>query len=1341
MKKSFLSNTFSFQFLVFYFLIFLFSTLPDFLLAQQGGPGVEWTSGVDFQINGTSAEDTWAFNAVEMNNGDFVVVGYAETNNGQTRVPAFAVIDKFGALKHSSYRDYNLGGGAFAQVIKTQSGDCILAGWQGSKGLLVKLSQSNYSVSWAQPIEVSPNSSGGVPRIFSVQELTDGDLLCTGGFKGGSPDQGPTFFTILNNAGLPMANSTTVLEDLDGKIYDCKTVTDNGETYVLVTGFKAVCDQNWKYLIPQNTDGYNADDHLPTESSRLILDYDVLVGIFNVTQIGSGLSEANFKYFNSKRFDYTSFGEPPANAGPPSNINTQDIWDDPTCITQYGPCTPGKSDNAPGWGDDSENGAPVMDKLFGSKTSFVSKDVGRSIVHNTFNNLVYVSAEMNTLEMTAGYYKSMHRDGLNGVELRGLDCPDPVHRYGAYKDAYVHLLKFDLSGNFLGAENVAHASGGDFYASIVVDQNDGNIVLGTTTADRDICGLPPIDLCNKAEVHYLAKYDATTLENMWQQHFLADQEGLEGSCAFGLLQTSDGGFMILGNNEMENGDETFTIVKYTGDCQYQQGASGGFFHQNGDYTLANNEIWDPNTKQNPYRIRGNIIVPHGKTLTIKGGLEVQFAFSKNDFENKKSGITVKPGGKLYIKENAVLKGINCGSEQMWDGIIVEGIPTANAGALQGYIAINGAETRIENAVRGVVLGNAAWSGKSSQNAIGSAVGTIYSQVYNDNLGKGGGRMLTQGGKFKNCGKGIVWNPMSGPNGMPASNLSHLANTIFEFSSLLADETYKPSYQGPGSPIASELGCQIRSVKDITFNNVRFINSIADGEFASWKERPSGIYATDSKITIHKLNGTLAHYEKLYVGVESASMLGGVGTTASINAIFDRVYQGVNVRGNITPTIWGCDFKHIPDKIDTEDGDPAGVHSENTKGISLNTSLFDSNPDFENWGARIKNSLANAGATVEVNTFTDMNIANRFEQDNSNIKVRCNTYQGAVGEVSWDVKGLFANQRIPQNPNYYPDNKFTWDCNDPFLDIRSVPSFAYYERTESANNTNTILKCYSPVVSKVNGPSTSTATCIYTDPCPNPPLCNELFNQYLNSGMSLPYRNDLMNAYVRMLPSSVPDSLFQPGTTRAVTLLTNRNQQEDKQILVGTHLDLGNNSTALQLLQQVNGSTTEVMDFLLYYNVLANAALAGRNPYNLTQTEFSTLAPLMTHNSSVADQVKVIDHVLNGVYHPMEGEPNQQNRSENQDGQPESVTPDLNQVITAPNPFSNEVRFLAPVGTSIISIEIMDLTGKLEYSRIFENENSSVSWKPDGITSQIMVYRCGLSNGKYSTGKLMYVAAK
>ncbi|MDO8366651.1 MAG: T9SS type A sorting domain-containing protein [Saprospiraceae bacterium] len=1340
---------------LFPFILLLFLAMwcfvPDAAFGQQSGPGSAWTAGVNFHTNSPAGEDTWAFDAVEMSNGDFVVVGYAEVNNTATRVPAYAVLDKFGALKYSVYYDPTIGGGAFSQIEKTPDGECILAGSQGQKALLTKLNV-DYSEEWSGQFDLTPDN--GVERLYSVAILPSGKILLCGGVKGNPPpsgqlDSGDSFFVLCHydaTSSSIVIDNSFVFSDIKGRILDCKTVTVGANTYVLSTGYKVIrketiAEADWKFKVLKHTPEDNTDKNADRTSldgkEYLIFDYDVLVGIFDVGLLESGtLTSDVFKVYNSKPFPYSSFGKTQeikdfVSPTPVAN----NLWKEPVCTAQYGPCTPGKSALASTWGIydpdplNPYNGSPVADHYLKN----VSKDMGRSIIYT--NGYVYVAAEMNILEMTAGFYNDMHRNGQNGVELRGLDCDEPAHEYHAYKDAYIHLLKFNLDGtlapnssNAPNVENVAHCSGGDFYATIVADQTDGKIVLGTTTADRGICGLPPIDECNEAEVHFLAKYDPVTLLPVWQQHYLSDAEGLGGSCAFGLIQTADNGFLVVGNSEYEdpNGheDETFTIVKFTSDCISKTGFTDG------DFTVpAGPEfLWDQVLGNR--RVNGLITVPNGATLTISG-ITAEFANSKNLPGLKKCGIMVQPGGKLKIQNGAVLKGLSvCGSPQMWDGIIALGSPPhAQTQQFQAFVEITG-NSRIEDAMRGTVLGDAAWFTEEEipVDLPNGSVGSVAYHQYAENYTHGGGKLTAGVCEFLNCGKGVVWNPYS-----KFSNLSVLTNTRFECSGPMVDPEYRASKTALGNPKSTETFCEIQSNRGIRFVNCLNQNTAAGALFPNPRNRPSGIYSVDGQFQV---DGPSSQYQNLYVGIGAHGIAAGIPSAISVNgAHFDNVYQDINLVSTMSTEVTGCSFSSMPNLASmADDGVASGVNCANATAYTVRSNTFGGGAT--NYGIISDNSALN-GALIEGNSLGGFSLhANLFDQDNTALQTHCNSYQGDVADVSWEVKGVLMAQGDPFL-SQYPDNRFVWTCVTPdLLDIRSVNPLSYFERTESANNTTSILKCTSPTVAIGQGASNGAPDCVVEDPCPNPPYCEGLLVNYNASGYALPYRNDLLNAYVRMSPTAVADSLYLPSTTRAITLLAYRNQQADKRMLTATYAAVGNFSSANQYLQQVTGSDTETQDFVTFYTVLINAGLAGRDAYQLTAAEFAQLAPLMTHNSSASGNVKALDHILNGVYHPLKvltgtgGRPSARTEEE-------STPLWLNSGLSVfPNPFSDEVQFLAPEGNLITELRIMDVAGRLIF---FKNQisTSEFTWQSKDTPDGILFYQCRLSDGTITYGKLLH----
>ena len=168
---------------------------------------------------------------------------------------------------------------------------------------------------------------------------------------------------------------------------------------------------------------------------------------------------------------------------------------------------------------------------------------------------------------------------------------------------------------------------------------------------------------------------------------------------------------------------------------------------------------------------------------------------------------------------------------------------------------------------------------------------------------------------------------------------------------------------------------------------------------------------------------------------------------------------------------------------------------------------------------------------------------------------------------------------------------------------------------------------------------------------------------------------------------------------------------------------------------MTGADTETQDFIQYYTVLINAGLAGRDAYQLTAAEFDQLAPLMTHNTSVSENVKSLDHLLNGVYHPLLVEPDTAGRPGERSEDISLVLVEQSGLMVFPNPFSNEVRFVAPDGTYVTSLMVTDISGKVVFEQEFQSDKS-VMWQTSTHADGIFFYRCRLSNGDIAHGKLI-----
>ncbi|MEI6411298.1 MAG: T9SS type A sorting domain-containing protein [Bacteroidota bacterium] len=1322
-------------------LVFL-TYLEGFTFGQSGdGPGPVWTSGVNFNANG-SYEDSWAFDGVELPNGNFLIVGYvtAETR----RRPGYAVIDKDGGLVQTHYYEDD---GSFSKVVKTPDGGYVMSGFvvvgDVGKAFISRLNMSNGLLvqSWSNAflLDAVPGYTGGGPRIGSIKIQPDinyagGLIIALGGFRKqpGFGETGNGFVVKINgNTGQKLSGNANekVFSDINGTISDSK-IDGNFLVFTGTTSYLGGANSTSLEFTVHKTlgsdDDRNSDGTSLDGKSFPINDTDVLFGKVNL----SDLSGTNILKFNGKQFDY-QFSDSPSTPNP-----NPSVWQNPSCSTQVGPCTPGYSVAKWQYAPPEKNGSPVIDKYLKNN----SWDRGVSIVVKA--GTYYISAEMNCVELQGRYSGLQYGTDANnlgnfpGVKLKGI-CDDDEHdqSYPDYRDAFIHIIKLvPTSGNqfSVSSANITHFSGGDFAAPMILDA-DGSLVIGGNTADDVFCnGLPPKGNCID-EVNMILKVNPDNLQPIWQETYLG--YGI-GNCTFGITQTSDGGYLLIGNNALSNvGSETFNIVKLSNDCesksgiQYAKLPSEYIVPQDPSSSNPNKEIWNASNKPGIYYIRSQIIIPAGKTLEIDG-IEVRFASTK--YNAIRSGITVEQGGRLNLINGAKLTNVDVCNRGMWDGITVEGDPFNFNPSKRGFVYMSG-NARIENALRGIVVGRANWHEAATLVNIGGSTSTVNTRTYDDNLGFGGGLFYSTGAYFTNCGKGIVWNPKYYTNSTPP-----ISNVHFEFSAALSDPDYRSSGEIPGAPSESEVGCQLRNIPSLTFSNCTFLNTAPGNLFQSWRNKPTGIFAVDSKISFGG-GAAAVNFDNLYNGISSNGAAGGLTATLYANGKFNQVYQGVVVRGDIAPTITGSVFNQIPDKVDSDDGDPAGVFSKGTQGIGLTNNQFYSNPAYDDsYGALINNSLGTGGAEIQFNTFGSFDIANRFEADNTSLLTHCNTYNNDV-QKSWNVSGSFRDQIDFLDPTYFPDNKFLSVCDNVALtDIKSDPSFSYYERVNLLPQgiNNTTLQCYTTNVTRIPGTGLpSQAQCVIEDPCPDPPRCTTLATKYDGSSKDLRYRNQMLYAYNGWDWSTAPDSNYLPATQKGIALLTTRNQQADKRILAATQTALGNYASAQSWSQLVSGTDAESVDFIQLYNMLIAAGQNGRDVYHLNAQDFSAVSGQLTHTTAASEQVRVLDHILNKRYHPLHAEMASNGRYEQQQPAEEAkTTPGSFKVY--PNPFSNVIQFVAPDGTNLIALRIYDIAGNTIYDWKEAKGSSTLSWENKRNSEGVYFYQAYLSSGKVMQGKLI-----
>lgn len=154
--------------------------------------------------------------------------------------------------------------------------------------------------------------------------------------------------------------------------------------------------------------------------------------------------------------------------------------------------------------------------------------------------------------------------------------------------------------------------------------------------------------------------------------------------------------LAMGAPERLSGQGCDELVAYTVfDANYTLNAQH-------ELHLSGTASW--NAAFNGMQVHGQIIIESGGLLTIDNAT-IHFADSRQ--MTYRTAIIVRPGGKLIVQNHAVLTSLNECPDSMWDGVVVEGVPSApESSGLQGQLTMR-SFAKIENAIVGVITGSCA----------------------------------------------------------------------------------------------------------------------------------------------------------------------------------------------------------------------------------------------------------------------------------------------------------------------------------------------------------------------------------------------------------------------------------------------------------------------------------------------------------------------------------------------------------------------------------------------------------------------------------------------------------
>jgi hypothetical protein len=122
------------------------------------------------------------------------------------------------------------------------------------------------------------------------------------------------------------------------------------------------------------------------------------------------------------------------------------------------------------------------------------------------------------------------------------------------------------------------------------------------------------------------------------------------------------------------------------------------------------------------------------------------------------------------------------------------------------------------------------------------------------------------------------------------------------------------------------------------------------------------------------------------------------------------------------------------------------------------------------------------------------------------------------------------------------------------------------------------------------------------------------------------RNKVIWTYNQM---GLFDSTFN-SPQNIISFLENETDEAARKQLIGTLFSVGLYNLALQYLVELNGSSTEVTDFISYYSLLINAINNGRNIFELNEEEWQLIETIAQGSSTAAISAQGIIGLVQGT---------------------------------------------------------------------------------------------------------------
>jgi len=217
-----------------------------------------------------------------------------------------------------------------------------------------------------------------------------------------------------------------------------------------------------------------------------------------------------------------------------------------------------------------------------------------------------------------------------------------------------------------------------------------------------------------------------------------------------------------------------------------------------------------------------------------------------------------------------------------------------------------------------------------------------------------------------------------------------------------------------------------------------------------------------------------------------------------------------------------------------------------------------------------------------------------------------------------------------------------------------------------------------------------------------------------------------------------DDMKPANYTDALAILADRNQPEDRMLRIGTLAGWGNTAQALSELNDLTGTTDEIV---AYKGYMTAVLASGSDLMNMPDANYATAKGYTDEvNTSALAMSQGLAHLREGVYHPLVpiASGGGGDRS-SEDSLLPSQTSKETGVVVSPNPFVTSISFdFRNLADDTRIIEATDLSGRMVWKNTATG-NGKVVWDTSSLPSGLYFYRvCSSLGDELAVGKIVKI---